>query len=302
VADENGNIEQINHYYPFGGLMGESQNLTSNQKYKYNGKELDRMHGLDWYDYGARNYDGMRFTTMDPLAEKYYSISSYAYCGNNPINAFDPDGTRTYNVRGVDGTTRKETIDDGVNKSYDIEEQYYSYLLYAFGQQQINDNNEYNDYLEALALGTKGYEVACEARRLATSESEKYSLLADAGDGFVGGLYKCNKFAYDVLTTVGAMKLVKKGKHIPPAKDYAEGKSVIKGKIVSTDNYEARLGDVIGGKYNFSDATGHVEIVTQVYPKSFSGEFQSTGAHDAGAQSSSTGYKMVNKIPVDVVR
>jgi RHS repeat-associated protein len=26
-------------------------------RYKYNGKELDRMHGLDLYDYGARNYD-----------------------------------------------------------------------------------------------------------------------------------------------------------------------------------------------------------------------------------------------------
>lgn len=23
----------------------------------YNGKELDRMHGLDWYDYHARQYD-----------------------------------------------------------------------------------------------------------------------------------------------------------------------------------------------------------------------------------------------------
>ena len=50
------------------------------------------MHGLDWYDYGARHMDGMRFTTIDPQAEKYYSISPYAYCANNPINAIDPDG------------------------------------------------------------------------------------------------------------------------------------------------------------------------------------------------------------------
>ncbi len=26
-------------------------------KYKYNGKEFDRTHGLDWYDYSARQYD-----------------------------------------------------------------------------------------------------------------------------------------------------------------------------------------------------------------------------------------------------
>ena len=32
------------------------------------------MNGLDWYDYGARHYDGARgqFTTIDPMAEKYY--------------------------------------------------------------------------------------------------------------------------------------------------------------------------------------------------------------------------------------
>ena len=45
-------VEQVNHYYPYGGLMGESTNSDA-QPYKYNGKELDRHHGLDWYDYGA---------------------------------------------------------------------------------------------------------------------------------------------------------------------------------------------------------------------------------------------------------
>ena len=29
---------------------------------------------------------------MDPLCEKYYHISPYAYCGGNPVNAVDPDG------------------------------------------------------------------------------------------------------------------------------------------------------------------------------------------------------------------
>ena len=89
VVQENGTVEQINHYYAFGGLIGESTGGEA-QPYKYNGKELDRMHGLDWYDYGARHYDAAlgRWTTMDPLAEKYYDISPYAYCGNNPINYF----------------------------------------------------------------------------------------------------------------------------------------------------------------------------------------------------------------------
>lgn len=33
---------------------------------------------------------------MDPLAEKYYSISPYAYCAGNPVNIVDPDGADWY--------------------------------------------------------------------------------------------------------------------------------------------------------------------------------------------------------------
>lgn len=98
VLGENGETEQVNHYYPFGGLMGGSENLASSQRYKYNGKELDRTHGLDWYDYGARMYDPAlaRWMVPDPLAEKYYSVSPYAYCGNNPIRRKDLDGRDWY--------------------------------------------------------------------------------------------------------------------------------------------------------------------------------------------------------------
>ena len=83
-------VEQVNHYYPYGGLMGESTGGDI-QKYKYNGKRLERNHGLDWYDYGARHYDAaiISWPTMDPLCEKYYSISPYVYCGCNPIKYID---------------------------------------------------------------------------------------------------------------------------------------------------------------------------------------------------------------------
>ena len=64
------------------------------QPYKYNGKELDQKLGLNTYDYSARYFDPAlpRFTTVDPMAEKYYSISPYAYVGNNPVNAIDING------------------------------------------------------------------------------------------------------------------------------------------------------------------------------------------------------------------
>ncbi len=86
-------MPQENSYSSFGGLFGEGTSNT-NQAYKYNGKELDRMHGLDWYDYGARNYHAALpvWTTVDPLSENYYDLIPYNYVANNPVYAFDPDG------------------------------------------------------------------------------------------------------------------------------------------------------------------------------------------------------------------
>ena len=86
-------MKPMNHYYPFGALFAESTNGTI-QKYKYNGKELDTTNNLNLYDYGVRSYDSVLgiWTTQDPLVEKYYPISPYAYCLNNPVNAVDPDG------------------------------------------------------------------------------------------------------------------------------------------------------------------------------------------------------------------
>ena len=70
------------------------------QPYKYGTKELDRQNGLDLYDFEARQQDPMlgRFTTIDPMSEKYYSISPYAYCAGNPVLYGDPSGMKWNNL------------------------------------------------------------------------------------------------------------------------------------------------------------------------------------------------------------
>jgi len=100
VVDSNGKVVQINNYYPFGTPFYDEANTTnaSLQPFKYNGKELDMMHGLNTYDYGARQYYSALpvWDRVDPHSEDYYQYSPYSYCYNNAINSIDIDGKDGY--------------------------------------------------------------------------------------------------------------------------------------------------------------------------------------------------------------
>ena len=101
VVNEDGNLLQVNNYYPFGAPYSDNSVTAKNpglQPYKYSGKELDLVHGLNTYDHGARqNYSvlGM-WDRVDPMVEKYYNLSPYAVCGDNPILNADFDGRKLW--------------------------------------------------------------------------------------------------------------------------------------------------------------------------------------------------------------
>ena len=94
VVNENGTIEQVNHYYPFGGVYGDLSYNSEYQKSKYIGKEFDHMHGLDWYDHGARMYDAARvaWDKTERLYGKFNNWNLYCYGLDNPIKFIDKDG------------------------------------------------------------------------------------------------------------------------------------------------------------------------------------------------------------------
>ena len=96
-GSKKGEVIQRMNYYPFGAEFCDNSTKSYVQNHKYNGKEFDHMHGLNTYDYGARQNDPVlcRWDRMDPLCEKYYSTSPYVYCKNNPMIFTDPDGDTT---------------------------------------------------------------------------------------------------------------------------------------------------------------------------------------------------------------
>ena len=95
VSDPTLAILEQNDYLPFGTRIDlDSLAYDQSNRYRFNGKEEQVTGSLGLIDYGARLYDNLlpRWTTPDPLAEKYYGISPYAFCNNNPVNFVDLDG------------------------------------------------------------------------------------------------------------------------------------------------------------------------------------------------------------------
>jgi RHS repeat-associated protein len=106
VTDLNLQSVQSMQYYPFGMTMGISLGQAK-QPYKFGGKELDLSFGVNMSDYSARHIDlsNPMFTTIDPLAENYYSVSPYTFVLNNPVNAVDTDGRLVIFINGMHGGT-----------------------------------------------------------------------------------------------------------------------------------------------------------------------------------------------------
>ena len=93
LTDEAGAITQTLNYLPYGeDWVDVHNNPNYLSRYKYNGKEKDPESGLHYY--GARYYDSdiSQWLSIDPMADKYPSLSPYNYCADNPVILVDPDG------------------------------------------------------------------------------------------------------------------------------------------------------------------------------------------------------------------
>ncbi len=84
---------QKKHLYKFPKVQTESNDSACLYCCSFTGKEKDSETGF--YYFGARYYDpslsGL-FISIDPMSDKYPSLSPYAYCAWNPVKLVDPMG------------------------------------------------------------------------------------------------------------------------------------------------------------------------------------------------------------------
>ena len=93
ITDSGGQAIQHLQYLPYGEPYINQRTSGYNERYTFTGKERDEETGYGYF--GARYMDHELMTmwlSVDPMADKYPSISPYAYCAGNPLRLVDPDG------------------------------------------------------------------------------------------------------------------------------------------------------------------------------------------------------------------
>ena len=150
------NVEQYTLYFASGlPVVYDSDVARPVNSRLHTGKEYLSFEGLHWYDNHARTYDPllMRFTTPDPLAAQFPSVSPYAYCNNNPVNFIDPDGkkVRIMNNQNVLLTGITYTITPNEAKYLQLEDDgYINKLLLNEGLKDIE--NPSSNYKSLVTL------------------------------------------------------------------------------------------------------------------------------------------------------
>ena len=127
ITDRTGDAIQHLHYLPYGEDWVDQRNSSWNVPYTFSGKETDVETGYSYF--GARYYDsGLSiWLSVDPMSDKYPSMSPYNYCANNPVILVDPDGRepidpRTgaqYNINFYVATMYQPLPDDIPNPVFD---------------------------------------------------------------------------------------------------------------------------------------------------------------------------------------
>ena len=191
VLNQNGTVEEVNHYYPFGGLFASSTNV---QPYKYNGKELDTKNGLNWYDYGARHYDPAlgRFMTVDRYAEKYSSMSPYQYAANNPVNIVDINGDSL----SISDPSLIKAIENGFIKGSNVHMVWNNGVLdpNSIKDQALNGNDFFLKDLYEIASSDKMVELSLSDVNTYKLNGkivrEPFSMVADDNSADLGSFYE----------------------------------------------------------------------------------------------------------------
>ncbi|MBR6130499.1 MAG: RHS repeat-associated core domain-containing protein [Bacteroidales bacterium] len=104
ITYTDGEAVQHLHYLPWGEEFVDQRITDFSARHTFSAKERDAETGLSYF--GARYYssDLSIWLSVDPMSDKYPSLSPYVYCADNPVKLVDPNGEEIGNYYDRNGT------------------------------------------------------------------------------------------------------------------------------------------------------------------------------------------------------
>ena len=211
------------NYYPFGLKHKGYNNVVSSngnsvaQRFGFIGKELNQELGLQWHDFGARNFDAAlgRWMNIDPKANQFYDWSPYNYSYNSPLFFIDPDGKSPISM------ILKQAAKVGLKKamkSYiksSIKKRLKNYGSKKWGKQLLKDASDALDGLdsawwehaiEIIPVAGDAYGAASLTKKgvKVWNKLKKFEKLADNATTIAGKALKKVDLDFSKLTGKGA--------------------------------------------------------------------------------------------------
>ncbi len=268
VVDSNDNVKETISYYPFGSemKMQDPAQMAGDtwQPYRFTGKELDNQNGLNWYDFGARWFDvaGVpMWTSVDPLAEKYYNITPYSYCMGNPVMFIDPDGRAPGDFFKTLDLAAKD-FGKYTNPLSFKNKREYSTSFYTTKNDKGETGYSYTQPRKGAPSGATSYKYISRSNGVVTDTNKRTNEKAVATGHTHGAYDEEMGLGNDVFSGISELR----------GKDDAEARKKIKdkGKDIGSSN-DAALQDYLvtpcGTLQHYDPSTGKIRIVDTEMPK-----------------------------------
>ncbi|MDR2652719.1 MAG: hypothetical protein LBC68_10485 [Prevotellaceae bacterium] len=137
------------------------------------------------------NPNDKKFLMIDPLAEKYYSWSPYAYCVNNPLRFIDPNGMDWYSYE------EKYKDKNGEEQT----RMRYKYFDHALSDEKMKKGG-YTHLGKTYTDGNNYYSLFGHKKDLRTQEGQIYQVIDNAIIAYghnkeINNLYNPNRDPFD---------------------------------------------------------------------------------------------------------
>jgi RHS repeat-associated protein len=224
-----------------GGDWREPQGMDNDNRYGYNGKELDSDIGLNWHHYGARLYlpEIGRFTGVDPIADEFAHVSAYNYAENSPISNIDLHGLQaslSVTFTSENQTTSYETKVHGPETTYSNQEKYGTrgtlHVTHNLQSGEITEDLEISvqdqimnvmDGIGSLFDGVSEWGMLLSGGEVGGGEMEDRTYTGDAGEADIGELV--------TGTPQGTQALQRTSKVLNSLDAMLDAKSMLKGAL-----------------------------------------------------------------------